>query len=253
MRIALVADLHNRPCEAIIDAIKRAKPDIIAVAGDLMELIEPNAPDASGGISNRSPERRRNFFGRFLYTADACIPKRLTIAGECANANAYRFLRESSAIAPTFYALGNHERYVSADEITKIAKTGAVMLHNADSALSVRGINVRVGALSTARDADWLERYRKSEADVRLLLCHHPEYYERCALKTRADIILSGHAHGGQWRLFGQPVFAPGQGLFPKYAGGLYDNALIVSRGLANTARAPRLWNKRELVIVETI
>ena len=71
------------------------------------------------------------------------------------------------------------------------------------------------------------------------------------------DLILCGHAHGGQWRLPGLPggLLAPDEGLFPKYSGGRYDmggTVLIVSRGLAReSTRVPRLYNPPELVIVE--
>jgi len=86
----------------------------------------------------------------------------------------------------------------------------------------------------------------------KILLCHHPEYYERYIRGLDIDLTLSGHAHGGQIRIFGQGLFAPGQGILPQVTSGLYDGRLIVSRGLCNTAwPIPRLNNETELVMVE--
>ena len=82
------------------------------------------------------------------------------------------------------------------------------------------------------------------------LLCHHPEYWPRYVRDLPVDLTLSGHAHGGQIRLFGQGLFAPGQGLFPRYTSGVHEGRLVISRGLANTTRIPRLFNPTELVCV---
>ena len=82
----------------------------------------------------------------------------------------------------------------------------------------------------------------------KLLLCHHPEYYSKYIKDIDVDLTLSGHAHGGQWRILGQGIFAPGQGIFPKYTSGLIDGRLIVSRGLGNTHRIPRINNKPEII-----
>ena len=72
-------------------------------------------------------------------------------------------------------------------------------------------------------------------------------------LKERGiDLLLSGHAHGGQFQFFGQGVFAPGQGIFPKYTTGVHDGRFVISRGLCNTAKPiPRLFNPTELVIID--
>lgn len=96
----------------------------------------------------------------------------------------------------------------------------------------------------------WLDEFSRIRG-YKILLCHHPEYYDRYIKKLPIDLVLSGHAHGGQIRLFGHGLFAPGQGVFPKYTSGIYDNRLVVSRGLANTAKVvPRLWNETELVYI---
>jgi len=96
----------------------------------------------------------------------------------------------------------------------------------------------------------WLERFSAMKG-YKILLCHHPEYYKRFVKGKDIDLILAGHAHGGQIRLFGKGLFAPGQGLFPKYTSGVYDGRLLVSRGIANMVKIPRLFNKGEVICIE--
>ena len=73
----------------------------------------------------------------------------------------------------------------------------------------------------------------------------------------KIDLVLSGHAHGGQFRLFGQGIFSPGQGWFPEYTSGIHkgeNGRMIVSKGLANTAHmVPRLFNPTEIVYIEIV
>ena len=86
----------------------------------------------------------------------------------------------------------------------------------------------------------------------KVLLSHHPEYYPEYIKDLDIDLILSGHAHGGQLRFFGRGLFAPGQGLLPKYTSGIHDGRMIVSRGLANNAPPiPRLFNSKELIFID--
>ena len=89
-----------------------------------------------------------------------------------------------------------------------------------------------------------------------ILLSHRPELYEDYQ-QYGFDLVLSGHAHGGQWRIPGilNGLFAPDQGMFPGHAGGLYDDMstpMIVSRGLARESTlVPRIYNPPELVIID--
>ena len=91
-----------------------------------------------------------------------------------------------------------------------------------------------------------------------VLLAHRPERIEDY-LQYPFDLIVSGHAHGGQWRIPGilNGLLAPNQGFFPPYAGGQYDFAdttLIVSRGLAReSTRIPRIFNRPELVVIDLV
>lgn len=216
LTVAVVADLHDKPCAEVLNEIIRLKPDLIAAPGDLMGWPHQAA-----------------------YALD--------------------FLAEASKIAPLFYSPGNHERIDKAGA-ELIARTGAILLDNSSAIFG----DIYVGGLSSgfthrrmtsfeqtpSPDLRWLSRFAALPG-FKLLLCHHPEYYPAYIKPLNIDVILSGHAHGGQWRFFGQGIFSPGQGLFPALTSGVYDSRLVISRGLANTAGVPRLFNPTELVVVK--
>ena len=139
--------------------------------------------------------------------------------------------------------------------------SGAVLLD--DTSVIFNGI--LLGGLSTgykngehqgrmkktpAPDLGWLKKY--SEADgFKLLLSHHPEYFIEYIKPLSIDLILSGHAHGGQCRIFGKGLIAPGQGFLPKYTHGLYDDRLIVGSGVGNQFIVPRIFNPCEIIEIE--
>lgn len=258
LRIALVADLHNRACPGLIEALAAQQPDVIAIAGDLMESVKPlTHADIPEGLEADNPDDplwKRAMY-RLLFTADTLYGR---IRGvpliDPENRIAFAFLRQAVEIAPVYYGLGNHERFITRRTYEAIEATGATLVHNAYVRTWAGQCELIIGGLSSRRHVRWLEDFRKAgrsggDPAVKVLLCHRPEVYDMLALP--GDVILSGHVHGGQWRLFGRPVFAPGQGLFPRYAGGLYHGRLVVSRGLSNTAHVPRLGNPMELAIVE--
>ncbi|MBQ7380254.1 MAG: metallophosphoesterase [Clostridia bacterium] len=233
LRIALVSDLHSREPLAVIEAVGKIKPDIICIAGDLTEALD----------------------------------------GSMDGKNEYGFaaLRALCAIAPTFYAPGNHEiaayhlhhhamplAQPDADRITpenraRIAASGAHFLEN--TCIDWKGI--LIGGLGSGM----LEQNGKpklyaldeffNHKGFKILICHHPEYYPKYLRDRDVDLILSGHAHGGQWRLFGRGLYAPDQGLFPKYTSGVHEDRLVISKGTANTGGIiPRLFNPREVVCI---
>ena len=252
LTFAVVADLHDEVNPRILEEMTNRHPDAILIAGDL--------------VDRPSAELR---------------------------ATTLEFLRSCVAIAPVFYAFGNHERFLLDPELREIESLGVTLLDN-------RWVEFRgclIGGLSSdARDmitdhdraefrknlvmrrkmsffrrrehfkndvyADRMHRYGtpdvswlddfENAGQCRLLLCHHPEYYERYLKQRKGiDAIVSGHAHGGQIRLFGRGLYSTGQGWFPRHTHGLYDGRLIVSRGLSNPADiVPRLFNPRELVFI---
>ena len=115
--------------------------------------------------------------------------------------------------------------------------------------IRICGITSGIDGKRNAPDAETLRRFSE-EAGYRILLCHHPEYFVPYIEKTGVELTVCGHAHGGQWRLFGRGAYAPGQGIFPKYTSGVLKNRCVISRGLGNHTRIPRIFNHPELVIV---
>lgn len=239
-RAAVIADLHDSPYGHILERLQRLRPDLILVPGDLTEdlTLEGVAPDARPGLG---------------------------------------FLAQAAAIAPTFYAWGNHEtgaghlklRRMARDPrlippilpvrphwLEQIRQSGAILLDETYTVFHglVLG-GMRSGLLQPGRvpDCSWLEGFCGTPG-YRILLSHHPEYFDRFLRPYPIDLVVSGHAHGGQWRIFGRGVYAPDQGLFPAYTCGVHEGRLVISRGLSNTATPiPRLFNPRELVVIDMI
>ena len=228
---ALVSDLHGDDPAKIIKMLQSINPDFILAPGDIFEPLDTSDND------------QKNEAGFIL-------------------------LRECAKIAPTFFSPGNHElgglrswslrwkfgtskeKDYSPENQRKIAESGVVFLD--DSFTDMNGI--AFGGLASALITEdkvpaleALEGFFSSEYP-KVLLSHHPEYYEKYLKDKDIDLIVSGHAHGGQWRIFGRGVFAPGQGLFPKYTSGVHDNTLVISRGLKRGHKIPRIFNPPEVV-----
>ena len=285
LTIALLADVHDAPCEEVITALSKANPDLIAIAGDLVNAYYRH--------------HRRNLYTRLMYRRSPVDKSKANLPLKKWNAldyspNALLLLRECPRIAPTFFSLGNHEWVMSDADYHTIARHGVTLLDNSYQALSLGGDKpIFIGGLTSATivrfrefarrfpkedwekrhhsnidylrfkeqvsepDAEWLFDFEKEDGD-KLLLSHHPEYWtdDLPLLELHPiDLVLSGHAHGGQIRLFGHGLFAPDQGIFPKYVSGVFTGGhgrMVVTRGLCNTAKIPRIGNPAELVIIKT-
>lgn len=168
---------------------------------------------------------------------------------------AVRFLQDAPTYAPTYYVSGNHERKLPSREAY-----WPHVLHSSVTLLDGRWVrlgSVVLGGMASAamgEQDDSVVRAMAQEPGFRLLMCHHPEYYEPWIAPWGIDLTLSGHAHGGQIRIGGQGLFAPGQGLLPKLTAGFYHNGrLLVSRGMTNAARMVRLWNPCELILLHLL
>lgn len=257
--LAIVADLHARDELEVVNSLKQWNPDIIAVPGDFV-------------IRKRPKEN-----GIYLDIPIVAYQK-----------NVIPFLQECSEIAPTYVSLGNHESVLDEDDFEIISATGVTLL---DNTYKNYNTGVIIGGLSAGHvtnyrkykeawlneygrterypsreqremprwfevDSEWLNEFEARD-EYKILLCHHPEYwslrepYLNC---RRIDLVLSGHAHGGQIRVLGQGLYAPGQGFFPKYTKGVWageNGNLVISAGLSNTSMVvPRLFNPTEIVYV---
>ena len=115
------------------------------------------------------------------------------------------------------------------------------------------GSFVEIGGAVTASqhrpDTAWLDDFA-AQPGLKVCLSHHPEYFP--LIPRVVDLMLSGHAHGGQWRFFGHGVWSPGQGFLPRWTKCVYEGRLVVSAVLANTASVPRPFNPTEVVYVES-
>ena len=175
-----------------------------------------------------------------LYT-----PKNISVAVEVASA-----LKE---IAPVLFVAGNHEmRNKGYRNLRKnLIEAGVEVLD--DRAEEVCGITV-AGLNGASLRNDKIEKITP-DISPKILLAHEPQFFEKYAA-WGYDLVLCGHAHGGQWRIpFTKTgLYAPGQGAFPKYTSGVHERgntAMVISRGLGNSEFPLRLFNRPEIVVIE--
>ena len=160
------------------------------------------------------------------------------------------FLRKAARKLPTFYSMGNHERRQKTyDDVMKaIGQSGAEVLINRFVSFG----EVCIGGWydpEIVEVPDMLDELER-QPGAKVLLCHKPEWYPKYLQGRNIDLIVSGHAHGGQIRLLGRGVYAPGQGLLPRYTRGVEDGRMIISAGAGNPARMPRWGNPCEVLMI---
>ena len=228
-RIAHVSDLHNTEFGdnngKLLAVLRKAQPDIIAITGDLID------------------SRRTNI------------------------SVALKFAEEAVKIAPCYYVPDNHEaRIVEYDVLRSgLEKLGVVVLQNENTTMETSGETITVaGVLDPSFETDYLlgdsetvmKDYLQStvtEDAYTLLLSHRPELLQAYA-DYGIELVLSGHAHGGQFRLpLAGGLIAPNQGFFPEYDAGLFTQGntnMIVSRGIGNSAFPFRFNNRPEVILV---
>ena len=217
LKIAVLADTHNMPSEKILALLSGIRPDVICHVGDIVHH----------KTLSRSP-------------------------------NSEKLIKGCVAIAPTLFSAGNHDDdHMEKGEFGVMRDMGVKVLEN--TVFHIGGVTfggfpslLHRDTKAEKKSVDLLKSFAK-ESGFKVLLCHHPEYFDRYDFDKSADLIISGHVHGGQIRLFGHGLFSPGQGLFPKYSKGLYHEKLIVSAGLANTGGIfiPRVFNEPEILLIK--
>lgn len=250
--LALLADFHNGNPEPILASLRIHAPSLICICGDIIIGHRPEG--------NMSP----------LETQENVLP----------------FLSGCATIAPTYLSLGNHEWMLDQTDLETIRTTGVIVLDNEWRSIQVEENEIVIGGLTSGYVTDYRRFRATQDGSIRyprkdtisgiggsvtarehtpytawlsdfvavpsyhVLLSHHPEYYP--LISRSIDLVLSGHAHGGQWRVFNHGVWSPGQGLWPRWTRGVYDSRLVVSAGLNNTTWIPRFGNPTEVVYVES-
>lgn len=253
MGFVVLADLHNRTFgidnRRLIKRIDSLNPDFIIVAGDIINKRVASYPG-----------------------------------------NAYTLLEQLSKRYKIFYAYGNHEQRMeligktSQSERTKeenayyhswvefknrLRKKGVIFLDNESITMECRGVKLRITGVSI--DEEYFGFQTKKEMDpsylssllglsgkeeYQLLIAHNPVYFNQYA-EWGADLVLSGHLHGGMMRLPGiGGVLSPQAKFFPKYDSGKHayqTSQMIVSRGLGSHSVMPRIFNIPELVYIKLL
>ena len=222
VRLAVLTDLHacayGEGQRELLDAVAEQSPDLVLLCGDIVDD-EPRMPEE-----------------RALDTVEAL-----------------------AAVWPTYYVTGNHEFWTGrVDEVkARLEERGAVVLAGDCVTVTAAGQTVQLCGIDdpSVGETRWREQLEAVTAALdgehcSILMTHRPERTEDYAGRG-FELVLAGHAHGGQWRLPGllNGLFAPDQGLFPTYAGGRYalgDTTLLVSRGLAR--ESTRLREQLEAV-----
>ena len=230
-RIAQVSDLHNTEMgeenEKLLKQLDNAEPDIIVITGDIID---------------------------FYYT-DMEV--------------SLQFAEKAVEIAPCYYVTGNHEarlsREVYVDFEKKIEDYGVEVLHDEVVTIEREGERISLGGIDdlsfASKHSDVYYSNLSShieelftEEDFQILLSHRPDIFSTY-VDAGVDLVFSGHAHGGQFRLpLVGGLAAPNQGLFPKYDSGLFSEDgtdMIVSRGIGNSIFPVRFNNRPEVVVVE--
>ena len=227
-RIVQISDLHDaefgKDHAKTLGLIREAEPDVILLTGDMIDKHEGRTDVA------------------------------LTVS----------FVEQAVGIAPCYYVTGNHEGAIPATTYaeleTALTSLGVTVLHGEAVTLERGGDSVTLAGI----DSPAFGHGESASPDLSelcgtgytILLAHHPEFIARYA-EAGADLVFSGHVHGGQFRLpFVGGLYGPGQGLFPAYDEGLYTvpaeegNAfLYVSRGLGNSRFPIRFANRPEVIL----
>lgn len=228
--IVQVSDLHNTNFgtdqKRLIDVIERQKPNIIVITGDIIDS----------------------------HHLDIGV--------------AMDFINEAITIAPVYFVPGNHEAWLTDTQYLELKQlmehAGVYVLENEGKVVSYGESSFYIAGLS---DPDMTESGSVSpdsvvQANIEkggyyfVLLAHRPELLEEYAT-TNAELVLSGHAHGGQIRIpFIGGVVAPNQGFFPEYTEGMHrdgNTVMVVSRGLGNSVIPLRINNRPEIVVVKLV
>lgn len=246
-RIVQLTDVHSvrneKQGNLIYDRVVSQKPDLICITGDLVD----STYYAEHGVAGEQ------------YTL--------------------QLLQKLVALAPTYFVYGNHEMILLDDPVNNpfklaVEELGVQIINNevvtltaadGESRILLGGIqdpstlykDYRYAFLDSNGERmeamlDWVSVGVRNE-DFMILMSHRPEYLEMYD-QYPVDVCLTGHAHGGQFRIpFVGGLYAPGQGFFPKYTAGLHrtsDLEMYIGTGIGNSVIPVRIFNPPEIVTV---
>ena len=182
-------------------------------------------------------------------------------------AHVLEFYRKISEIAPVYAVMGNHEdAMVFIDNITdlpnEISETGVELLRNQTKEITIGSNKIEITGLCGGEEQFELYGGRTHMDNLscnsdcfRICICHVPIVFPNCLSEYEFDLGLAGHTHGGIIRLpILGPLYSCEEGLFPKFADGMKDingKPLIISRGLGDSHKIPRINNMPELVVID--
>lgn len=226
-RIAVLGDLHSTffgaENKTLLEAVQAQEPEYIFLVGDLLDAFR-DVPE-----------------GYAAAAADAL-----------------------TAIAPTYYVTGNHEWAIG--DIPELKETlearGVTVLSNQSVTLERGGDRVVLAGIDDPNgyadqkspEAVAAEVYAGYGDTFWMLLAHRNNYFPQQYSLLGADLVVSGHGHGGLIRLpFTDGLISTDRTLFPSYTAGLYEkngSALFVTRGLGNSGPTFRLFNRPEVAVL---
>lgn len=224
-RIAQISDLHNHQWgDRLTRRLEKEKPDIIVITGDLVDSSHTDIKVAMD------------------------------------------FVTRAVKISPVYYVTGNHELWLDdySDFAAMLSDSGVNIIDDKSQWIEKGPAKINISGVQDPNFVDGDDSVQKSVVKEKLeslldkncyniVLCHRPELFEGY-VAVGADLIFTGHAHGGQVRLpFIGGLVAPNQGVFPKYTQGVYSQNgtdMVVSRGLGNSIIPVRFNNMPELIIV---
>ncbi|WP_242239302.1 metallophosphoesterase [Bacillus cereus group sp. BfR-BA-01309] len=230
-KILQISYLHNKKFgdnqETLIQKVKGEKPDIIVITGNL--------------IDSKS------------YDAEVSM----------------ELIRELVKEYPIYFVTGNHEKWSGKynDLEKELKKHHVTVLRNEHITIQIEEQKINLLGIddpefvtgnrdegNVIKDEISKAKFEMKPDTYNVLLSHRPEFLTEYA-DEQIDLVLSGHAHGGQVRLpFIGGLVAPNQGIFPTYTAGLYEiqnTSMVVSRGLGNSIIPQRIFNRPELVVVQ--
>ncbi len=235
LKIAHISDYHNRKTDVInkqiFNALEEQKPDLIFLTGD---VIDKNKTDIDTAVN---------------------------------------FCKKLCDYAPVYYVTGNHECNLSIENqsqfdnmIAAFSDIGVnVLRQDKVSYITENGAKINIFGIDdqyfhcefssqvTQTSRELCNELTINKEEFNILLAHQPEQLSVYA-EFGFDLVFSGHAHGGQVRVFNQGIIAPDQGFFPEYTSGEYvegETTMFLSRGIGNSVVPVRVFNKSNIIFVE--